>query len=287
MINQITREDLAKHAAWLENEPGGVRIVTEVGADLIGANLSSANLRDANLSGDNLRDANLRGANLRGANLRDANLRDANLSYANLRDANLRDANLRGANLSDANLIGADLSGANLRDANLSHANLSYANLSGANLRDANLSDASLIDADLSHANLRDADLSDANLSDADLIGAENIPDYVSATTSIVPDGDLVVYKQLAKDSIATLKIPASARRSNATGRKCRAEYAEVLAIQDLDGNAKECGVSRYDVRFVYRVGETVHPHEWCEDRWQECAGGIHFYLTRYEAVNN
>jgi len=161
------------------------------------------------------------------------------------------------------------------------------ANLRGANLRDANLRDANLRDADLSCANLRDADLSCANLIGADLSYAENIPDYVSATTSIVPDGDLVVYKQLANGSIATLKIPASARRSNATGRKCRAEYAEVLAIQDKEGGAIESDVSWYDSNFVYRVGETVRPHEWCEDRWQECAGGIHFYLTRYEAVNN
>jgi hypothetical protein len=232
MINQITREDLAKHAAWLENEPGGVRIVTEVGADLIGANLSGANLRYANL-----RDADLIGANLSDANLIGANLIGADLSYANLRDADLIGANLIGADLSYANLIGADLSYANLRDADLSY--------------------------------------------------AENIPDYVSATTSIVPDGDLVVYKQLANGSIATLKIPASARRSNATGRKCRAEYAEVLAIQDKEGGAIESDVSWYDSNFVYRVGETVHPHEWCEDRWQECAGGIHFYLTRYEAENN
>ena len=232
MINQITREDLAKHAAWLENEPGGVRIVTEVGADLIYANLRGANLRDANL----------RGANLRGANLRDADL-------------------------IGADLIGADLSYANLRDADLSYADLS--------------------DADLSYADLSYADLSYANLRDADLSYAENIPDYVSATTSIVPDGDLVVYKQLANGSIATLKIPASARRSNATGRKCRAEYAEVLAIQDKEGGAIESDVSWYDSNFVYRVGETVHPHEWCEDRWQECAGGIHFYLTRYEAIND
>ena len=222
MINQITQEDLAKHAAWLRDEPEGVRIVTVVNADLRGANLRGANLIGADLSG----------ANLIGANLRRANLIDADLIDANLRRANLIDANLIGANLSDANLRGADLRG-------------------------------------------------------ADLSGAKCIPDNVSATTSIVPDGDLVVYKQLQRGDIATLKIPASARRSNATGRKCRAEYAEVLAIQDLDGNAMESGVSWYDNSFVYRVGETVHPHEWCEDRWQECAGGIHFYLTRYEAENN
>ena len=277
MINQITQEDLAKHAAWLRDEPEGVRIVTVINADLRGANLRGANLIGANLS-----DANLRGADLRGADLRDADLRRANLIDADLRGANLRGANLIGADLSGANLIGANLRRANLIDADLIDANLRRANLIDANLIGANLSDASLRGADLRDANLRGADLRGADLS-----GAKCIPDNVSATTSIVPDGDLVVYKQLANDSIATLKIPKEAKRSNATGRKCRAEYAEVLAIQEKEGGAMESGVSWYDNSFVYRVGETVHPHEWCEDRWQECAGGIHFYLTRYEAENN
>ena len=132
-----------------------------------------------------------------------------------------------------------------------------------------------------------DANLRYANLRYADLRDAENIPDYVLVTTSIVPEGELVVYKKLARGGIATLKIPKEARRSNATGRKCRAEYAEVLAIQNEGGAALTEGFSWFDERFVYRVGETVYPHEWCEDRWQECAGGIHFYLSRYEAENN
>jgi len=164
---------------------------------------------------------------------------------------------------------------------------VSYANLSYANLRGADLSYADLSYADLSYANLSYANLRGADLRDADLRDAKSVPDYVTAITSIVSEGDLVVYKQLQHGDIATLKIPASARRSNATGRKCRAEYAEVLAIQDKEGGAMESGVSWYDNNFVYRVGETVHPHEWCEDRWQECAGGIHFYLTRYEAQND
>ena len=163
---------------------------------------------------------------------------------------------------------------------------VSGADLRYADLRNADLSNADLSGADLRYADLRNADLSYANLHGADLRGAENIPDFVAAITSIVPDGDLVVYKQLANGSIATLKIPKEAKRSNATGRKCRAEYAEVLAVQDGYGNAIESGGSRFDHDFIYRVGETVRPHEWCEDRWQECAGGIHFYLTRYEAAN-
>jgi hypothetical protein len=201
---------------------------------------------------------------------------DADLSGADLRNANLRNANLSGADLSDANLSGADLRNANIRNANLRNANLRNANIRNANLRNANLSGA----------DLSGADLSDANLSGADLSGAENIPDYVSATTLIVPDGDLIVYKSLMYDAIAALKIPKEARRSNATGRKCRAEYAEVLAIESKGGDALKEGCSRFDQSFIYRVGETVYPNLWCEDRWQTCAGGIHFYLTRYEAEN-
>lgn len=41
---------------------------------------------------------------------------------------------------------------------------------------------------------------------------------------------------------------------------------------------------SQYDSAFIYRVGKTVRCDTWCEDRWQECAGGIHFFLTRAEA---
>ncbi len=252
MINQITQEDLAKHAAWLRGEPDGVRVVTVSRADLSYADLSHANL-----------------------------------SYANLSGANLSRANLSGANLSYADLSYADLSHANLSYANLSRANLSYANLSYANLSYANLSRANLSRANLSGANLSGANLIHADLSYADLSHAKNIPDFVAAITSIVPEGELIVYKKLIGGAIATLRVLKEAKRSNATGRKCRAEYAEVLAVQDGYGNAIESGGSRFDHDFIYRVGETVRPHEWCEDRWQECAGGIHFYLTRYEAEND
>ena len=155
-------------------------------------------------------------------------------------------------------------------------ANLSGANLCGADLSGANLSGANLCGADLSGANLRGADLRGANLCGANLCGAENIPPLVSAVTLIAAEGDLIGYKKLASGSICKLRIPAEAKRLNATGRKCRAEYAVVL-----EGN----GVSRHDPEFKYRVGETVRPREpFDDDRWNECASGIHFFLTRQEA---
>ena len=132
--------------------------------------------------------------------------------------------------------------------------------------------------ASLYGANLSGANLDGANLSRADLTRA-NLDPLAIARLSITPRGEMVAYKKLV-EGVAELRIPADARRSNATGRKCRAEFAIVVALPEQC----DVGHSLHDNTFTYHVGQTVRPHEWCEDRWQECAGGIHFYLTREEA---
>jgi hypothetical protein len=45
-----------------------------------------------------------------------------------------------------------------------------------------------------------------------------------------------------------------------------------------------EVGIAAHDGKTAYRAGERVTAHEWCEDYTQECAGGIHFFITRAEA---
>ena len=216
-----------------------------------------------------------------GADLSGANLRSADLSGANLRSANLRSANLRSADLSGADLSGADLSGANLRSANLSGANLSGADLSGANLRSANLRSANL-----SGANLRSADLSGANLRSANLLNVRY--DECTGFFALVcpEEGSFIGYKK-ANGHIVKLRITEDALRSSATSRKCRCSKAEVLSITTLDG--EDDGLtsipSNYDSNFIYRVGTTVEVEDFETDRWDECAAGIHFFITRQEAV--
>ncbi len=210
-----------------------------------------------------------------------ANLSGANLSEANLSEANLSEANLFLANLSGANLSGANLSGANLFLANLSGANLSGANLYGANLSGANLSGANLFLANLSGADLSGANLSGANLSEADLSGA-NLSELIKARLSILPDeGDIIGWKKCKNDVIVKLLIKDGVKHSNATGRKCRAERAIVL---EVFGAA--VGISSHDNATEYVVGKEVVCDKWGEDRFVECAGGIHFFITRVEAEN-
>ena len=200
----------------------------------------------------------------------------ANLSGANLSGAHLSGADLSGAHLSRANLSGADLSGANLSRANpsgadLSEANLSGANLSGANLSGANLSRANLSGANLSGANLSGAHLSRANLSGADL-SAANLPHY-----QIPQQGELIVWKA-STTGIVKLRVPPTAKRTaSLIGRKCRAEYADVL-------EAPEGAMDKHSGTLPYIVGETVRPDSYDPDPRVECSHGIHFFLTRAEA---
>ena len=119
--------------------------------------------------------------------------------------ADFHEADLRGAYLRGANLCGADLCVADLRGADLCGADLCGANLRGANLRGA------------------------------DLCVAENVP-YIPMAC---PDsGAFVGWKKATRDKkdadevpircIVKLEIPSDARRSSATGRKCRCDKATV-----------------------------------------------------------
>ena len=199
------------------------------------------------------------------------------------------------ANLSGANLSGAILYGANLSRANLYGANLSGAILSGADLSRADLSRANLSRADLSGADLSRADLSRANLSRADLSGASYIEDAKNLFYPIAcpESGSFIGWKKArikgsCGECIVKLEIVEDAMRSSATGRKCRCSKATVLEVQDLEGKVLEkSAVSDRDSNFQYIPGTVVSVPDFDENRWNECSTGIHFYITREEAVRH
>ena len=262
------KNTLEKHFLWLREDPNGER-----------ANLSWADLYGADLSM-----ANLRGANLRGANLRGADLYGADLYGANLRGADLRKADLYGANLRGADLRGADLSMANLRGANLRGADLSMANLRGANLRGANLYGANLSEANLYGANLSEANLYGANFCGADLHESKG----VNYPMTCPEKGSFIGFKRVRNNLIVELEITEDALRSSATGRKCRCSKAKVLSITNIDGTESNTNSARslWDPDFVYTVGETIGVPNFDTNRWNECAPGIHFLISRQEAVD-
>ena len=280
-------EILEKHKKWLNDEPGGER-ANLWRVNLRGAYLQRANLWRADLQQANLRGADLWGANLQEADLREADLRGADLWEADLRRADLQQANLRGADLWGANLQEADLRGADLQEADLWRTNLREANLLGANLLRTDLREANLRGVDLREADLRGADLQEADLWGADLRGANNIPDYV-CPICCPEKGSFTGFKKAYWNNtpvIVELEISTEAKRSSATSRKCRCSKAKVLSITDFSGTAEfRKAVSIYDNNFIYEVGKTVIVDDYDDNRWNECSTGIHFFITRNEAV--
>ena len=243
---------LSNHKLWLMDESNGIRANLS-GVDLEYANLDGADLRGANLSG-----ADLGGANLGGANLWYADLRGADLRYASLGCADLGYADLGGANLGCADLRGADLRGADLRGADLGHANLYDANFSGADLRGA-------------------------NLWSTDLSCVKNIFFPMACPEK----GSFIAFKK-AGCYIIELFIPSNAKRCSATSRKCRCSKAKVISITTPSGDKTNITEvhSNYDPNFIYKLGEYVEVKNFDDNRWNECSTGIHFFITRQEAVN-
>jgi hypothetical protein len=216
----------------------------------------------------------------------------ADLSGINLSGVNLYGANLYGANFFGANLSGANLSRANLSRANLSQASLFGANFYGANLYGANLTHADLFGANLYEANLYESDLSEAMLYGANLSQANLSKDQINKYFPICcPEhGSFIGWKKAGSGKyIIKLEIQEEAKRSSAYGRKCRCSSAKVLAIENLDGScAKDITqvVSRFDQTFLYKLGQIVSVNNFDEDRRNECSTGIHFFITRQEAVD-
>ena len=257
-MNSIELKNILNlHEKWLKKEPDGKR-----------ADLSYADLRLADLGRANLSKANLCGANLSAANLSGANLSGANLSKTDLHVSNLYESNI-----SCADLSWSDMRFSNLYRAFLNEADLSYADISKTNLKYA----------DLSGANLYSADLSGTDLYMANLIGAKNINCPI-----LCPEkGSFIGFKK-ANGLIVELEIPSDALRSSATTRKCRCSKAKVISITNLDGSSS--GVtsipSSWNCNFIYSIGDIVEVADFDTNRWNECSSGIHFFITRQEAVN-
>ena len=182
-----------------------------------------------------------------------------------------------------ADLSCKNLSGLDLKNVNLKSVNLYKTNLRNANLRNADLNYTYLYKTDLSYADLRHANLNGAFFREANLLGTKI--DYPIACPET---GSFIGYKKAYYGYIVKLQICEDAKRSSATTKKCRCSKALVLAIENIDES--DSGLqeieSIYDPSFVYRVGEIAEEPDFDDNRWYECAPGIHFFMDRQDAVD-
>lgn len=184
-------------------------------------------------------------------------------SFENVR---LDNADFTGAVVENVLLDGCSLRGAVFKDANLKTASMRYCDMTGCDIRGANLFGAVLEFAKL------DGVISDEGTQWFRMHCPEK--------------GAILGYKKCVNDRLVQLLIPADAKRTSATQPSCRCSKAKVLTIKSFDSTEEfDEAWSLVDENFVYRKGEWVEVLDFNEDRWMDSTTGIHFWMSREEAI--
>ena len=89
---------------------------------------------------------------------------------------------------------------------------------------------------------------------------------------------------------IAVLEIPKDAMRINAGTNKCRCSKAKVLRIESFDGEEIKTNGAYTNSAFgnvtKYKKGKMVYPDSFDENRFNTCSNGIHFFMSREDAMH-
>lgn len=121
----------------------------------------------------------------------------------------------------------------------------------------------------------------------------DNIRKYFLSTCPA--EGSFIGWKKAydvdnKRQVLVKLEIAEDAKRSSAFGKKCRCSKARVIGVFTLDGQPLHDDVkvrSFYDQAFMYEVGKTVAPVAEFDENWRdECSSGIHFFISKEDAIN-
>lgn len=151
-----------------------------------------------------------------------------------------------------------------------------------------NMFDCLFEECDFRNANI-DGEFIPSRVRVSDCVGTPYIP-------MVCPDeGSFAGYK-IARTIgngylvMVKLTIPADAKRTSGSERKCRCDKAFVDEITHINGPFSGEKVTKarsdHDPNFLYQVGQMVGPiTNFEEDRWITCAEGIHFFMNKKEAL--
>jgi uncharacterized protein YjbI with pentapeptide repeats len=209
------------------------------------------------------------------------NMQDIILKNMDLAGCGLQKIDFSGTTFENVCLMGTNLSGSKLKNAWFQESSLR-----GAILRNADMEGCMLRRADMRECDIRGANLFCAVLEKANLGGVISDEGTQHFRMHCPEQGAFVGYKKCCYDRIVELLIPADAKRSSATLNTCRCSKAKVLIIKSVDCTKYyEEAWSLVNENFVYRRGKWVEVPDFDEDRWNDSTTGIHFWMTREEAI--
>lgn len=293
MTQEIFDKMVESHELWLKNESEGHR------ADFTKANLTGIDMRNRNLTKAIFDGAVLTGANMSDSCFYYSSFINTNMNYCICKNSDFSSCkfiltSMAGANFYKSNLNDSDFIQAFMEHTKFREANFAYASFYRIVIHNCSFPEANFFNASFSNTRFDNVDLFSSNFNKAVFnVAYADKTDFNEAINVAHPmacpsDGEFIGWKKCCNNVIVKLKIPADAKRSSAFGMKCRTNKAEVLEIQNLEGEIldRRFAESEFDPSFTYTIGEIVEEPNFCEDRWKECAPGIHFFVDRKAAVD-
>ena len=313
-IITFTKETLQQaldlHKKWLKNEPDGKRFdvsnrivkfdfeLSEFpfkNVDFSNANFSGSDFSRTDFSDANFGNANFSGTDFRNADFNDAHFNDANFSFIYFDNTNFSSTDFRNAYFNNADFNSAYFNNAHFNSADFSSTNFNHANFYHTSFYNTNFSGADFSNSDFIHTNFNSTIFSGTDFNNTAIDWNcifKNADECTAFLNLQCPEaGSFIAYK-MARNCLIKLEIPADALRSSATTRKCRASKAKVLEITDENGKKIKFTCSDRTSKFIYEVGKTIYSQDddgniaFDENRWNECSTGIHFFMSKQEAIN-
>lgn len=226
----------------------------------------------------------------------------------NLTNAVFKNTDFYSVVIHDVRFASCDMEGVSFKHCDITHSQFASSDMTSSYFYNTSVSRCSFDSADLTNSKLvsvtfwnvtfYEACLENVRLENHHMIdvyfnyGTKHIP--INIPMACPSEGSFIGWK-VARDMhnpvyyLIKLQIPASAKRSSATTRKCRCDKAKVVGIYNLTGvkARKQMVVNyAYDTETVYEVGKMVYPNSFDPNRWEECSCGIHFFINKQDAID-
>jgi len=263
-----------------------------ISANFSNTNFSNSDFSDSNFCNSDFSDSNFCNSDFSNSKFMYSNFCNSNFSNSNFSDSDFSNSKFIYSNFCNSNFRCSDFSNSNFMYSNFMYSNFMYSNFSNSNFSDSNFNNSSFMcsnfnNSNFSNSNFSDSDFSNSNFSDSNFSNS----DFSNSNFNyrICPQlGLFIGWKKCKNNLILKLEIQDSSIVSGGfINRKLRTNKVKVLEIQNVDGTTSNysTAVSGYDTGFKYTLGETVEVENFKKDDKIDCDTGIHFFMTREEAV--
>lgn len=278
-IKEAIEKGLSLDEAYIANEDFSNMLIHNIsfkGTTIINTKFDSADLDECYFNG-----ATLRNVSFYMTTIKFSDFTISNLDQINFNKASISTTDFVLAVVSDTTFNRSDIVKVNFTNSQIHASSFNFTNITGSTFNYATLNRVCMYMSRIWNTIFENVKCYRCIINSVE---SNRIP-YVSLACP--SEGSFIGWK-VVDGSLIKLLIPKDAKRSSATTHKCRCDKAKVLEITDLLTKELKSIITNtnYCPYVSYEVGKMVYPNTFDENRLNECAYGIHFFVDKQEAIN-